>query len=74
LVGSRKGEVHATFDKSGEDAASKLGIKLKLAPGTLRSWFGTWRRAAGTKKAPAKKATPKKPASKKANAKASATA
>ena len=42
--GSRKGRVHALFDKEGQDAAWTLGLKLKLSPNTLRAWFGTWRR------------------------------
>jgi hypothetical protein len=44
--GSRKGRVHALFDKEGQDAAWTLGLKLKLSPNTLRAWFGTWRREA----------------------------
>ncbi len=44
LEGSRKGKVHELFDKQGPEAAWTLGLKLGLKEGTLRSWFGTWRR------------------------------
>jgi hypothetical protein len=40
--GSRKGKVHALYDRQGPDAAWTLGLKLKLKEGTLRSWFGSW--------------------------------
>jgi hypothetical protein len=43
---SRKGAVHEAFDKQGEEAAKALGLKLGLKDGTLRSWLGTWKRAA----------------------------
>ena len=43
--GSRKGRVHELFDNEGPEAAWTLGRRLKLKEGTLRSWFGTWRRA-----------------------------
>jgi hypothetical protein len=49
-LAARKGKVHQLFDKEGADAAWTLGIKLKLAEGTLRSWFGTWRREAAKPK------------------------
>lgn len=42
--GSRKGKVHELYDKQGPEVAFVLGQKLKLKDGTLRSWFGTWRR------------------------------
>jgi len=59
--GSRKGEVHRVFDAKGADAATELGLKLKLKPGTLRSWFGTWSRGKAAAKAKsAKKTAPKK--------------
>jgi hypothetical protein len=63
LEGSRKGKVHELFDKQGAEAAWTLGLKLGLKQGTLRSWFGQWRRES-------EKATPaprsqKKPAEKK---------
>jgi len=57
-AGSRKGRVHELFDKSGPDAAWTLGKKLKLKEGTLRSWFGAWRREDSSAKA--KKAKPAK--------------
>ncbi len=60
--GSRKQKVHDLFDKQGQDAAWTLGLKLKLAQSTLRSWFATWRRESQPmKKRPAKKAAPKTP-------------
>lgn len=55
--GSRKGRVHALFDKEGQDVAWTLGLKLKLSPNTLRAWFGTWRRLSAGKKAKAVKTT-----------------
>lgn len=66
--GSRKSKVHALFDsEGGPDAAWTLGLKLKLSPNTLRSWFATWRRetqAAKKKTAAAKAAPSKNPPSK----------
>lgn len=60
--GSRKAKVRALFDKQGEDAAWTLGLKLKLAQSTLRSWLATWRREGQPmKKRPAKKTAPKTP-------------
>jgi len=50
--GSRKAKVHALFDDQGADAASTLGLKLKLKEGTLRSWFMVWRRKTKAAKAP----------------------
>jgi hypothetical protein len=41
-AGSRKGQVHAAFDKDGAEAATKLGKKLGLADGTVKSWVGKW--------------------------------
>jgi hypothetical protein len=49
--GSRKGKVHELFDKEGPEAASVLGLKLKLKEGTLRSWFAAWKRLQGNSKA-----------------------
>jgi hypothetical protein len=46
VEGSRKGKVHELFDKQGDQAAWVLGQKLGLKQGTLRSWFGQWRREA----------------------------
>ncbi len=58
--GSRKAKVHDLFDAEGQDAAWTRGLKLKLSPNTLRSWFATWRRdAQPVKKRPAKKTAPK---------------
>lgn len=62
IEGSRKGKVHALFDKQGAEAAWTLGLKLKLKQSTLRSWFGTWHRAAHATKPPAKVSATKKPA------------
>lgn len=42
--GSRKAKVRDLFDAQGPEAAWTLGLKLKLAQSTLRSWFATWRR------------------------------
>ena len=42
--GSRKGKVHELYDKQGPEAAWTLGLKLKLQPATLRSWFGQFKR------------------------------
>jgi len=46
-AGSRKVKVHELDDKQGADAAWTLGIQLGLKEGTLRSWFGAWKRAGG---------------------------
>ena len=59
--GSRKGKVHALYDKQGPEAAWVLGKKLKLAEGTLRSWFGAW---GGMKPKPKAKAVAKPKAAK----------
>jgi hypothetical protein len=42
---SRKQKVRAAFDQRGTQAALTLGSELRLAPATLRSWIGAWRRA-----------------------------
>jgi hypothetical protein len=64
-LGSRKGKVHEAFDQQGAEVAWTLGHKLKLKPGTLRSWFAFWKRQQGKSKdqAPAKvsKANASKP-------------
>ena len=41
--GSRKQKVHALFDSDGDAAAYTLGIKLKLRPSSLHTWFSRWR-------------------------------
>jgi hypothetical protein len=51
MEGSRKGKVHELFDKEGPEAASVLGLKLKLKEGILRSWFAAWKRLQGNSKA-----------------------
>ncbi|QPC43887.1 hypothetical protein HW532_15035 [Kaustia mangrovi] len=45
-AGSRKEQVHKAYDQKGHEAAMKLGQKLGLKDGTLKSWMGTWRRDA----------------------------
>jgi len=56
IKGSRKEEVHKTFDTKGREAATKLGLKLGLKEITLRSWAYEWNRNAKPKtKARAKK-------------------
>jgi hypothetical protein len=44
VEGSRKSKVHQLYDKEGPEAAWTLGLKLKLKEGSLRNWFGVWRR------------------------------
>jgi hypothetical protein len=58
VEGSRKGKVHALYDKQGPEAAWTLGLKLKLSENTLRTWFGVWARDQKAKKAK-NKPTPK---------------
>ncbi len=71
--GSRKAKVHDLFDRQGQDAAWTLGLKLKLAQGTLRSWFGTWRReATPVKRKPAKQIAKSKAAKPTSTSKAAA--
>jgi hypothetical protein len=57
VEGSRKGKVHALYDKEGPEAAWTLGLKLKLKQSTLRSWFGAWNKG---KAKPAPSSKPKK--------------
>ena len=45
VKGSREETVHKVFDEKGRDVAGKKGLDLGLKPGTLVTWFGTWRRA-----------------------------
>lgn len=45
-AGSRKGKVHRLYDTKGPEHAWTLGLKLKLKPSTLRTWFGIWQRGA----------------------------
>jgi hypothetical protein len=60
VEGSRKGKVHELFDRQGAEAAWTLGTtKLKLKPGTLRSWFGQWGRADAQAAKPKAKPAPK---------------
>ena len=61
VEGSRKGKVHELFDEQGPEAAWTLGLKLKLKEGTLRSWFGQWKRADEKAKPKAKPAPKSKP-------------
>src|SRR5687768_6993148 len=58
-AGSRKGKVHELYDKQGAEAAWTLGAKLGFKEGTLRSWFGVWKRD-GAAAAAAKNDTRKK--------------
>jgi hypothetical protein len=63
VEGSRKGKVHELFDEQGPEVAWTLGLKLKLREGTLRTWFGQWKRVedkAKPKAKPAPKAKPSK--------------
>ena len=47
-VGSRKATIHQLWDEQGREVAWTRGIKMGLAENSLRSWFGTWAREAGT--------------------------
>ena len=67
IAGSRKGKVHALFDKEGADAAWTLGLKLGLKEGTLRTWFRLWRPTKEASKTP-RKAPAKTPAKEAATA------
>jgi hypothetical protein len=40
----RKRKVHELFERQGPEAAWMLGLKLRLKQGTLRTWFGQWKR------------------------------
>jgi hypothetical protein len=51
-TGSRKGTIHQLWDTQGAEVAWTRGIKMGLAEGTLRSWFGFWQHQSG--KQPAK--------------------
>ena len=44
LEGSRKSKIHEAYDKHNAETAWTLGRKLKLKEGTLRTWFGAWKR------------------------------
>jgi hypothetical protein len=46
--GSRKGVLHELWDKEGREVALTRGKKMGLADNTLRAWFATWAREAGT--------------------------
>ncbi|HZC55695.1 MAG TPA: hypothetical protein VE396_06550 [Xanthobacteraceae bacterium] len=56
--GSRKETIHQLYDREGADTAWTRGRKMKLAEGTLRSWFGQWQRGASKSK-PVPKTLPK---------------
>src|SRR5262249_37062370 len=58
-AGSRNGTIHELFDEQGEEVAWTRGIKIGLKGGTLRSWFGAWRRKTGRPQKPAKKPSAK---------------
>jgi hypothetical protein len=62
-TGSRKGEVHRLFDTKGPEAAEKWGLAQGLQKGSLKSWFGAWRREDGkaSGKSDAPKPAPRKP-------------
>ena len=47
---SRKAKVKALYDAQGPEAAFVLGQKLKLKPGSLRTWFSHWHREAKSRK------------------------
>ena len=67
IEGSRKGKVHALYDKEGPEAAFTLAQRLGLKPGTARSWLMVWKRTSKPAKATkvAKpKVTEKKPETK----------
>jgi hypothetical protein len=61
--GSRKQKIHELYSKEGMAPAWTLGMKLKLAESTLRTWFSRWRvedvNAALVKNAKAKAKTKK---------------
>lgn len=44
--GSRKAKVYSTFRSRGEAAALKVGKQAKLKDSTLKTWVGSWKRAA----------------------------
>jgi hypothetical protein len=44
VAGLRKRKVRELFEKQGPEAAWTLGLKLRLKQGTLRAWFGQWKR------------------------------
>lgn len=43
-AGSRKGEVHAIFDRDGPDAARRLAAEAGLQPSTYQTWAVAFRR------------------------------
>jgi hypothetical protein len=47
-AGSRKGTLHELYDTEGRETALVRGKKMSLADNTLRAWFATWAREAGT--------------------------
>ena len=44
VKGSRKEAVAKLFDQHGPERAIAEGLEMGLKEGTLKSWFGTWRR------------------------------
>jgi hypothetical protein len=71
-AGSRKCTIHQLWDTEGKEVAWVRGIKLGLSESSLRSWFGTWAREAGTGRVKGKAKVTAKSKSK-ANGSASAT-
>ena len=51
--GSRKRQVFDQYIEHGADKAELFGLTLGLAPGTIRSWIGTWSKDGGTDVTPA---------------------
>lgn len=51
---SRKQRVRALFEAEGIKPAWTLGLRLKLKPGSLRTWFARWHRAAQSAKSASK--------------------
>lgn len=51
VQGSRKGKVHALYDKEGPEAAFTLAQRLGLKPATARSWLMVWKRTSKPAKA-----------------------
>lgn len=54
-AGSRKAAVHLVYDKDGAAAATKKAAELGLAPGTVKSWIGSWGKPQVSKQAPTSK-------------------
>jgi hypothetical protein len=60
VAGSRKGDVHKTFNQKGPKVAMAYGRRRGLKENSLRSWFSTWNQ----EKARLIKTTAKKPTTK----------